>query len=540
MLIKITYKLPGQELRYSWDMENDDYSLKIEEQGERTTVHILPKRTIVIKRAELLIPHDYSDTAAYFVNGYQSWTDAREHDIDEDLHNMKLVPKPIRKMFSFEAYGDSLFRPYRKGEPHGFTFAYLRDDFDSCDLIGSLNEENAFLVITYQKEKGCIRLESDCEGRRLSDEFKLFDFIRTEGKRYEVLEKYFSHFGTCKAKPIRGYTSWYLDYQDISEEKMRNTLRSVDGENFDLFQIDDGYETYVGDWMDIDPMKFPTGLAGLVEEIHARGLLAGIWLAPFVCEEESRIFAEHPDWVYTNKKTGEPVSAGYNWSGFSPLDIRRADVRNYIRSCLEYYMNLGFDFFKLDFLYAAAMIKSSRFTRAEMMRFGMKFLREVLSDKLILGCGVPLSSAFNLVDYCRIGPDVSLEFDDKAYMRPMHRERISTRITLQNTIFRQCMDGSVFLCDPDVFLLRDDNIKLSKEQKEALVTINHLCGSVYMTSDDPGTYDDEKKAVLRDAQKLSDAVIWDVKKDGKQITVLYSQDGEAGKLVYDTKAGVLR
>ena len=538
MRITISYKVPGGGLIESHAKETEDYSLQIQREDTRFTLSILPKKTIVLKKAQLRFAADFSETAGFFVNGYQSWTATKEYTPEEEMHSLNYVPGPLQEQFSFAAYGDYWFRRYKRGELHGFTFAYTRDGEDNCDLIGSFNEENAFLVITYQKERNRICLESDCEGRKIDQTFVLFDFGRYKGKTQEVLKKYFSCYGTCEAPPVRGYTSWYLHYQDINQEKMMKTLASVNADRFDLFQIDDGYETFVGDWLDIDPLKFPEGLNGIVDEIHAKGLQAGIWLAPFVCEKNSRVFAEHPDWVYRDK-TGEPVMAGSNWSGFMPLDIRRADVRQYIRQCLKYYIDAGFDFFKLDFLYAVGLIRSSRFTRAELMRYAMVFLWAILSEKKILGCGVPLASAFNLVDYCRIGPDISLEFDDKIYMRPMHNERISTKNTLQNTIYRSCMDGTVFRCDPDVYLLRDNDISLSKETREAVTMINHLCGAVYLTSDDPGNYDEEKQALLRRAEELTGAEIKSVLRDGDIITIHYSKEDITNKLIYDTNRGII-
>lgn len=538
MKIEISYKLPGESLTVTREKENKDYSLKVAAAKGRFRLSIVPKRPLVMKNAMLTIKCDFSETEHFFVNGYQSWTPAREYSRTEEMHSLDRVPGMIRDRFSFESYGDYWFRSYKKGELHGFTFAYTRDSFDDCDLFGSLNEENAYLVITYQKDRNRIVLESDCEGRKIEEEFVLFDFVRYQGKTQETLKRYFSLYGTCEAPEIRGYTSWYLDYQDISQEKILNTLKSVDQKDFDLFQIDDGYETYVGDWLDIDPEKFPDGLSGIVKKIHDKGLKAGIWLAPFVCEKKSRVYAEHPEWLYRNKED-ETVPAGSNWSGFMPLDLRKREVRRYIKDCLEFYRNLGFDFFKLDFLYAAAMIKSSRFTRAEMMHYGMKLLRDTLADRRILGCGVPLSSAFKLVDYCRIGMDISLDFDDKIYMRMMHNERISTKNTLQNTIYRHCMDGTVFRCDPDVYLLRDDRIRLTKEQREAVVMLAHLCGSVYMTSDDPGQYDKEKKELLARAQKLAGAKINRIDKYGTKIVLLFTKDGADDQLIYDTEKGVL-
>lgn len=127
------------------------------------------------------------------------------------------------------------------------------------------------------------------------------------------------------------------------------------------------------------------------------------------------------------------------------------------------------------------------------MADGMKLLRQFCADKLILGCGVPLASAFGRVDYCRVGCDVSLKYDDVFYMKHMHLERNSTKHTMIDTIFRRQLDGRAFLNDPDVFILRDENVSLTAEEKEKLALINGLFGSVLFMSDDASKYDDKKK-----------------------------------------------
>lgn len=535
--IALRYTIDGTEKRAAGP-ENEDFRLSLEQNGERTTIRLFAKRPLTLATSSFEVPFEYNSDDHFFVNGYQSWTDTREFALSEYIHDLKKVPAFLRNIFHFDNYGDAWFIKYQKDNFHSFTYAYRKKKKGEAELIGSLNEENAFLIIHYKKAENVLSIRSDCQYKKVEEEFVLYDFVEYSGRVKEVLERYFANYGTCSAPPIRGYTSWYLHYQDINEEKILTALKGIESTHFDLFQIDDGYETFVGDWMDIDSEKFPNGLKGIVDKIHAKGLKAGIWLAPFVCETKSQLFKNHPEWLY--RENGKEVFAGSNWSGDVVLDIRLREVQEYIKNCLVYYMDMGFDFFKLDFLYAAALIHEGKgYTRAEIMRKAMKGLREILGDKLILGCGVPLSSAFNLVDYCRIGPDVSLIFDDVFYMRKMHRERISTKVTLQNTIYRAHMDGSVFRCDPDVFLLRDNDIKLSKEQRRALCMINHLCGSVYLTSDNVGSYDSEKTAVLAEAQKLSDAEITDIERSGSRITIRYLLNGEESELVYNSQKGIL-
>lgn len=535
--IALRYMVDGTEKR-AHGPENEDLKLTLSQSEERTTITLTAKRPITLVTSSFELPYEFFAGDKLYVNGYQSWTDTREYELSDYIHDLKKVPAFIRKRFHFDNYGDAWFMDYQKDNFHSFTYAYRKKKNGESDLIGSLNEANAFLIIHYKKEEDILSIRSDCTYKYVEKEFCLYDFVCYQGSPKEVLAKYFANYGTCTAPPVRGYTSWYLHYQKIDEEKILTALAGIDKEHFDLFQIDDGYETFVGDWLDVDPVKFPHGLQPVVSRIHAKGLKAGIWLAPFVCETKSRLYREHPEWLYREK--GKEVFAGSNWSGDVVLDIRLPEVQDYIKKCLTYYVESGFDFFKLDFLYAAALIhEGSGCTRAEIMRRSMEGLREILGDKLILGCGVPLSSAFNLVDYCRIGPDVSLIFDDSFYMRKMHRERISTKNTLQNTIFRAHMDGSVFRCDPDVFLLRDNDIHLSKEQRRSLVMLNHLCGSVYMTSDNVATYDEEKRAVLKEARKLSEAEIVDIDKQGDQISIRYELDGKTETLIYNTKKGIL-
>lgn len=131
----------------------------------------------------------------------------------------------------------------------------------------------------------------------------------------------------------------------------------------------------MGDWLTPDPEKFPDGLAPLVEKIHAEGYQAGLWLAPFVCEKDSALYREHPDWLL--KVDGGPWCCGCNWSGFYALDIDNREVLNYLETVFHRALDQwGFDLVKLDFLYGAAPFGSKRESRAGRMRRAMELLRQ--------------------------------------------------------------------------------------------------------------------------------------------------------------------
>ena len=163
---------------------------------------------------------------------------------------------------------------------------------------------------------------------------------------------------------------------------------------------------------------------------------------------------------------------------------------------------------------------------------GVDLLREVCGDKLILGCGVPLMPAFGVFDYCRISCDVGLDWDNTPIMRLINRERVSTRHAILNSIFRRQLNGRAFLNDPDVFFLREDNLKLSRDEKFILATVNSLFGGLLLCSDDMSEYSPEARALY--ARLLENREAADVQVDADDgLSVSYTVGGVRGKLEID-------
>ena len=510
--------------------------------GKRVTITAL--RDITLDSAVIPIEFKKSRKSSVFVNGYQSWTATKEYVsadnllISEKQRNLDRLPKNVVEGYAFKSYGSQFFHKADNSSLLGVDYAYVKGKEEI--FIGNLNYKNAYLLIEIHKSKDRILLISDVDGKKLKkgESFVVFDFM-TDSSADRGQKEYFSRLTPKSTQKLFGYTSWYNHYQDIDENKIYTALDAAD-ERFELFQIDDGFETFVGDWLNIDESKFPNGLKPIVDKIHERGMLAGIWLAPFAAEEKSELFRTRPELIAKNEK-GEFIKAGSNWSGFYPLDLNNPDSVDYVRKILRHYVELDFDFFKLDFLYATNLKPLYGKTRSETAEFAYSILCEELKDKKILGCGATLSNGFEKFDFMRIGPDVSLKFDDVWYMKFMHSERISTKTTLQNTIYRSAMDGKAFLNDPDVILLRDDNIDLSEKQRYALAKINALFGSLLMTSDNPKTYDEQKSKVLSEAFGLfEDAKVLFYERRKKFIYVEYEMGGKKHAFYYDTKKGVIK
>lgn len=123
----------------------------------------------------------------------------------------------------------------------------------------------------------------------------------------------------------------------------------------------------------------------------------------------------------------------------------------------------------------------------------MLFLRECVGNKMILGCGVPLSAAIGATEYCRIGPDIHLSWDFKLLKWIRARERPSVLNAIHNTISRRQLSGKWFWNDPDVFMLRNNKNGLSFEEKYSLLLTNLLFGHLLFTSDNISEYDAKQR-----------------------------------------------
>ncbi|MCI7606022.1 MAG: alpha-galactosidase [Spirochaetales bacterium] len=507
-------------------MINKDFRWKVEyiengkeriEEGRETLSHTLHLsksfNNAVIKSVEGYLDLDISKDDMFFLNGYQTWTYSKEQDYRGKERGLKGTPKVIVDHYSIPLYGDYSFVEYsgKNGEMHGYTYMTIRNG-DNVTLLSSLDECYGWTMFFLDTNKGILKIKKDVENLEYSGEFHLFDLYIKEGNEEEVFASWFSEMNMeIKAKPLAGYSSWYNRYQDISEGSIKDDLKGCQRilEKGDLFQIDDGWEIAVGDWQ-IDENKFPNGLKTLVDEIHKKGYIAGLWLAPFVCEEKSRIFKEHKDWLLDID--GEKFKCGSNWSGFWALDIDNKEFQEYLSDVFDtVYNKWGFDLVKLDFLYAAAPKAKKNETRSQRMIMGMDYLRSLSKNKLILGCGVPLGAAFGRTEYCRVSCDVTLDWDDKVWMKLIHSERPSTKRALETSYYRRMLNKGAFITDPDVFFLRRDNIHLSKERKMMLATFDALNKGLFLTSDNPSLYGDEE---IEEYKKLRH--IW---KDGKILRV---------------------
>lgn len=529
--LNFSYKT-GKEIKTT-EISNDDISFDLRQTENGLTLTVIPKKEISDISFYLEREYEYPQDSKFFANGFQSWTDTKEFAKNELMADEGIVGKGLfgKSPFGMNLVGNYTFVEQSKecGVFHSNSFAYVRNE-KKIDFFGSLNDRTGYTIIYADMNKNTLRFSKDVEGITISEPYELLDLYFDNGGYDEVFDRYFAKMNVkpLTDKKIKGYTSWYNYYQKINEKIILRDLDAISEktDKVNTFQIDDGYQTAVGDWLSINKTKFPNGMKPIVEKIHAKGWQAGLWLAPFGAQKGSKLASEHSDWLVKGKN-GKPIMVGANWGGFYAIDIDNTDARAYIKNVFDTVLNdWGFDLVKLDFLYATAVVPLHNKTRGQLAYESIDFLRECVGNKQILGCGVQQMPCFGKVEYMRIGADMDLGWKHKFFRNLTHREDVSTPNAIHNSVYRRCLNNRAFLCDPDVFLLRRSNIKFTFEQQKVLAKFIKLFGSVLFMSDNVDEYDDEQMAVFNDTLADDDMQIVAINETNNKLFIDYTQNGE--------------
>jgi alpha-galactosidase len=293
---------------------------------------------------------------------------------------------------------------------------------------------------------------------------------------------------------ITGWCSWYSLYAAIDEPRILDHLaaaarfRDAHRVPLDIFQIDDGFTPEMGDWLDVKP-QFPRGMGPLVADIAAAGFTPGLWIAPFLVGNRSRLFAEHSDWVVQRASGGPLVHmkfyGEFRWHKGSEeyyvLDVTHPQAADYIRGVFRTWRReWGVGYFKTDFMNAGmeygpdqARWHEQGLSRVAIWRRMASLIREEIGDALWLGCGCPLWASVGLIDAARIGRDIGVSW---------HGD-YSAESLLRDQLTRNHASGILWQADPDCVLLRDRFHDLSDEEVRSLLLFAGLGGGVLMTSD---------------------------------------------------------
>ena len=161
--------------------------------------------------------------------------------------------------------------------------------------------------------------------------------------RESIIEKKFVH----SPRPIV-INSWEASYFAVSGQKVLELASYAKESGVDTVVLDDGWfrpecTEGLGDWK-TDEKRFPSGIKGLADKIHALGLKFGLWLEPEMVNEDSELYRAHPEYVLTTSK--KPLISRHQYI----LDLTRDDVVNYVADRIsEELSGVEIDYIKWDF-----------------------------------------------------------------------------------------------------------------------------------------------------------------------------------------------
>ena len=351
------------------------------------------------------------------------------------------------------------------------------------------------------------------------------EWLVARGKELEVFRQYAAALKNknqlqARGNPPRVWCSWYSLYGLIDERILHKTIGLLRDLPFDVIQIDDGWEVSTGDW--IPNKKFPSGMADLATRIRDTGRKAGLWLSPLIVTQNSSIFRDHPGWLLKNEE-GAPVFTGRNWSGKTyALDVTHPAVLDWLGETTRAVCNWGYEYFKLDFLYAGAFPgrQYKPTPREEAYQNSLRVIREAAGDAYILACGAPILPSLKYCDGIRIGTDVTPYWINTPLSTWLNNpNNPSTQNAIRTCIHRQWLRSLIHL-DPDVVYFRSQHTTLTESQKQLLSDLALVSG-FKVSSDLPQWLTrkelDELRAFLESDPMIEQVDAYRFRADGREI-----------------------
>jgi alpha-galactosidase len=254
-------------------------------------------------------------------------------------------------------------------------------------------------------------------------------------------------------------------------------------------QIDDGYQPAMGDWLETGA-AFGGNVRGVLKQIRERGFEPAIWVAPFIAEQNSRVFRDHPDWFMKDGE-GNPLRAdrvtfgGWRRGPWYALDGTHPAAQRHLEDLFRTMGEWGCTYFKLDANFWGAMhggrLHDAKATRIEAYRRGMQAILRGAGASFILGCNHPIWPSLGLIHGSRSSNDIKRSWDRVA---GTGRENLS----------RNWQNGRLWWNDPDAVVLTGD---LGQDESQFHATVIMAAGGMVLSGDDLTKMPAHALAILR-------------------------------------------
>ena len=444
------------------------------------------------KRVDLLLDQQATQMIE---QGWQSWSTVRRSS-----------PSDIRRA---RAAAPRWYRAEMMAQPSDAGRRVIADGFINTDagLLGVV-EPSGPLASFSVDEQASITLSFDLESHPL----ELGESLRLGTLYGDDLHDQVAKAAARNDGPsLLGWCSWYQYFAEVTPAHIRANMSLANQHGLDLVQIDDGWQREIGIW-DQQSDQFDVPIESLAKEIGELGMRAGIWTAPFLATAGGELARRHPEWLL-REAHGMPRVAlqHFGWGGEAgrvfALDTTREDVLDHLRETYAKLRAKGFSYFKIDFLFAAAIDGlrqgGDRVLRQEALRMGLAAIREGIGeDAFLLGCGSPLVAAVGLVDAMRVSEDVAPYWQPRLYPPGFPESSVGCRNAVEQSALRAEMHRRWWINDPDCLLLRPSDTQLNEHERAVLTDAILGIGAYCVLSDDLSLYGSPEWAEVERIREL--------------------------------------
>ena len=350
---------------------------------------------------------------------------------------------------------------------------------------------------------GAIRVTLDLEGLTLGpgERWPLEEFSYSSGSDREALLDGVASRLAAHHKPLAfrappsGWCSWYCFGPKVTARQVLDNLEVIarDIPGLRYIQIDDGYQPAMGDWLETGT-AFGGAVQTVLRQIRDRGFEPAIWVAPFIAEEGSTLFKQHPDW-FVNDSTGAPLRAdrvtfgGWRRGPWYALDGTHPEAQAHLERVFRTMRDeWGCTYFKLDANFWGAIhggrFHDPRASRIEVYRRGMAAVLRGTRDGFVLGCNHPIWPSIGVIHGSRSSHDIRRDW-----------KRISD--TARQNLSRNWQNGRLWWNDPDAIVLTG---ALSDDEFRFHATTIFASGGMILSGDDLTTITAPRLAMLKKLQ----------------------------------------
>ena len=391
---------------------------------------------------------------------------------------------------------------YKLPQPAGYKAVYnllMLKNTNSSNFLMGFNSSNRFIGKFYLSADTIkVVMDMDNIALKAGASITLEEFSFLENKNINTLTTEFAQrinkfHPRLKSKSIpAGWCSWYCFGPEVTEKNITDNLAYIKKNipQLKYIQLDDGYQPHMGDWLET-ASSFGNDIKGLLKKIKTNGFEPAIWVAPFICDSNSSVYKNHPDWLVKDA-SGNPLRSdkvsfgGWRLAPWYVLDGTHPEVQQHLKKVFRtMYKEWGCTYFKLDANFWGAIqggfYYDNNATRVTAYRDGMKAILSETGTAFILGCNHPLWPSLGLIHGSRSSNDI-------------HRDWKNFVKTSEENSRRIWQNGKLWWNDPDCILLTGS---LTDDEFMYHASLIFSTGGMILSGDDLTTISEKKLSVLK-------------------------------------------